>query len=194
MKFTQDWFSHNIANFNHIKNELGDIQRILEIGCFEGRASCWMLENMLHPHGHLYVIDTFKGSDEHTGMNLSELRKTFDSNIDEVRKETQGVFVMEKTSCEALGSLIFDKLFDHFDFIYVDGSHKAPDVLTDACMAFNLLRPGGIMLFDDYMWMAQPGILNQPKIAIDTFATIFSDKCVVRMVGYQMAIQKIKEV
>lgn len=191
MKFTQDWFSHNINNFQTIKKELGSIPRILEIGCFEGRATCWMLENMLDTDGLIYVVDTFKGSDEHKDLDLSAVRDTFNANIDETRKDTQGVFVFEKTSYEALGSMIFDSLYGYFDFIYIDGSHRAPDVLTDACMAFGLLKSGGIMLFDDYMWMAQPGILNQPKIAVDTFSTVFSDQCAVRMVGYQCAVQKL---
>ena len=39
-----------------------------------------------------------------------------------------------------------------FDFIYIDGSHIAKDVLTDACMAWPLLMPKGLMVFDDYMW------------------------------------------
>lgn len=190
MKFTQDWFSHNIPNFQAVKKELGSVERILEIGCFEGRATCWMLENMLNPNGWLYAIDTFEGSEEHTNLELNNLFDTFQSNIDEARKETQGVSVYSKTSYHALSFLIAEGYRDYFDFIYVDGSHKAPDVMTDACMSFNLLKPNGIMLFDDYMWLGMPGILNQPKIAIDAFTTLFSDRCVVRMVGYQLAIQK----
>lgn len=190
MKFTQDWFSHNISNFQHIHNELKSVERILEIGAFEGKATCWMLQNMLNSDGHIHVIDTFKGSEEHTGLDTSDLFDTFKQNIDEARKETQGVFVIAKDSYTGLASLIADGMHERFDFIYVDGSHTAPDVLTDACMAFGLLRPNGIMLFDDYMWMAIPELLHRPKAAIDFFTTIFSEKCVVRMVGYQLAIQK----
>ncbi len=32
--------------------------------------------------------------------------------------------------------------------IYVDGSHKARDVIADAVLAWALLRPGGILIFD----------------------------------------------
>ena len=38
------------------------------------------------------------------------------------------------------------------DFIYVDGSHQAHDVLCDAILSFKLLRVGGIVCFDDYLW------------------------------------------
>lgn len=190
MKFTQDWFSHNIPNFQQVKHELKSVERILEIGAFEGKASCWMLQNMLNTDGHLYVIDTFEGSEEHVGLDTTTLRDTFNQNITEARKETQGVYVYQKPSYVGLAGLIHDGFSERFDFIYVDGSHTAPDVLTDACMAFGLLRKGGIMLFDDYMWMGIPELLHRPKAAIDFFTTIFSEKCVVRMVGYQLAIQK----
>lgn len=191
MKFTQDWFSHNIGNFQHIKSELKEINFILEVGCFEGRATCWMLENMLSDNGVITVIDTFKGSAEHEELDLSEMRKTFGENVEKARKETQFVDVLQDTSYDGLAYLIRGGDHEHFDFIYIDGSHKAPDVLTDACMAFGLLKPGGVMLFDDYMWMAMPGITNQPKLAVDAFTTVFSDRAIIRMTGYQLAIQKI---
>lgn len=191
MKYTQDWFSHNIGNFQHIKNELKTVDHILEIGCFEGRATCWMLQNMLSDNGDIVVIDTFVGSAEHGTLDLTEMRKTFDENVAEVKRPTQELTVLPIPSYDGLGALIGDGLHGYFDFIYVDGSHTAPDVLTDACMAFGLLRQGGVMLFDDYMWMAQPGILNQPKIAIDAFTTIFSNHSIIRMTGYQLAIQKV---
>lgn len=41
-----------------------------------------------------------------------------------------------------------------FDFYYVDGSHVAPDVMADAVLGWRLLKPGGIMVFDDYEWGA----------------------------------------
>lgn len=39
-----------------------------------------------------------------------------------------------------------------FDLIYIDGSHMRLDVLTDAVMAWQLLRVHGILVFDDYEW------------------------------------------
>lgn len=39
---------------------------------------------------------------------------------------------------------------ERFDFIYVDGSHRSPDVIYDAILSFGLLKKGGIMIFDDY--------------------------------------------
>jgi predicted O-methyltransferase YrrM len=61
-----------------------------------------------------------------------------------------------------------------FDLIYVDASHYAVDVLTDAVLSFKLLKAGGILIFDDYLWAGDENIIYYPKIAIDSFTNIFS--------------------
>jgi predicted O-methyltransferase YrrM len=85
-----------------------------------------------------------------------------------------------------------------FDFIYVDGSHQAPDVLCDAVMSFRLLRPGGIIAFDDYLWQeplpygADP--IRSPKIAIDAFTNIYCRKItVLSMHLYQLYVRKLSD-
>ena len=161
MKFTQDWFTSNIGNFEAAKLVLPDNKRILEIGCFEGRATCWMLENMLADDGIILCVDTFKGGQEHEGMDLSRLRDVFEENISACAKPKQEVKILENLSYKSLAMLIMGGL--EFDFIYVDGSHEIQDVITDACMAFQLLKPGGVMLFDDYEGT------EDMKTAINTF-------------------------
>ena len=189
MSYTQDWFSHNIPNFQHIMKVLPEKKAFLEIGCFEGRASCWMLDNGLADDGLLVCVDTFAGSEEHDKLKLTDLRKTFDANIAKHKSENQTVTVIQDTSYQGLARLINDK--EQFDFIYVDGSHTAPDVMTDACMAFGLLKSGGIMLFDDYLWTDMPGMLHRPKLAVDLFVTLFSEKCEMILLGYQLGIKKL---
>jgi Methyltransferase domain len=81
-------------------------------------------------------------------------------------------------------------------FIYIDGSHQAPDVLADSVLAFQLLRVGGIMIFDDYLWRMEPegrqDSLNIPKPAIDSFINIFQRKLrvVSGFTNYQLYIEK----
>jgi len=40
-----------------------------------------------------------------------------------------------------------------FDLAFIDGSHVARDVLTDALLLWPYIKPGGYMVFDDYEWM-----------------------------------------
>jgi predicted O-methyltransferase YrrM len=86
-----------------------------------------------------------------------------------------------------------------FDLIYVDGSHTAPDVLSDAVLAFQLLRVGGVMIFDDYLWTMETqryvDPLNLPKTAIDAFTMIFMRKARVLpgMPNAQCYVEKIAD-
>jgi predicted O-methyltransferase YrrM len=99
------------------------------------------------------------------------------------------VLPIKSTSVEALGGLIAQK--KQFDFIYIDGSHLAKDVLTDACMAWPLLKKNGFMVFDDYMWKP-PGfkLLDRPKLAVDSFVNMFEDDLAIAHIGYQLIVRK----
>ena len=187
--FTQDWFSHNIPNFEVIKKLIPECKDILEIGCFEGRATCWMLENLLTNDGNILCVDTFQGSEEHTDMDFSEVFTRWKSNVNWVRKESQTCSGYIGKSYDVLASLITEK--KEFDFIYVDGSHTSPDVMTDACMAWGMLKKGGIMLFDDYLWGDVPGMLHRPKLGVDYFTTLFSEQNELCLLGYQYGLRKI---
>ena len=72
------------------------------------------------------------------------------------------VHIIKGNSSEKLLELELDS----FDFIYIDGSHKCLDVYLDACLAWKLLKPGGYIVFDDYLFNTGD-ILGSPKEAIE---------------------------
>lgn len=196
--FTQDWFSRSIPSWTLILNKLSERTthlRILEVGVFEGRSTCWLLQNHCKtPESSIVAIDSFQGGIEHQGMELGTLRKRFEANIATVESPAQ-VEIREGFSLPQLAKLIAEG-YQRFDFISIDASHKAPDVLGDAVLGFELLKPGGVMAFDDYIWSPmRPGTENPlllPKAAIDAFTTLFSQK--IRIIPnlplYQLYIQK----
>lgn len=195
--FTQDWFTHNTTNFNDCKKRitesLGGINSILEIGCYEGRGTCWMLENMLSDNGSIVCIDPFLGVDNperaDPGLRYKPLEDRFNYNVAISKKPTQTVNVIPTGSYTAVASLITTAA--QFDFIYVDGDHAGEAAMTDACMAWGLLKQGGIMMFDDYFWDHVPDVLDRPKMAVDAFMNTFIRRFIVTSVGYQVAIQKL---
>ena len=72
-------------------------------------------------------------------------------------------------------------------------------MLADAVLSFWLLRRGGVMVFDDYLWSLEPwgqqDPLNMPKPAIDAFINIYQRKLRV-LAGiplYQIAIEKLAD-
>ena len=182
MNFTQDWFSNNIPNFESCMSATPEKKLFLEIGAFEGRATCWLLENGLSDKGSIVCIDPFSGSVEHGGIDMQSVEARFWSNVKATQKPTQTVSAFKKPSYEALAEMIGHRYM--FDFIYVDGVHSAVGALTDACMAWGLLKQGGVMLFDDYLYPHEP-----TKVGIDAFLNSF-DGYKLLVDNYQLAVQK----
>jgi hypothetical protein len=73
----------------------------------------------------------------------------------------------------------------------VDGEHFANTVITDACMAWKVLKPGGIIIFDDYEFTEKNDVLLQPKLAINAFLLMFQREMKVLYKEYQIIIQKL---
>jgi predicted O-methyltransferase YrrM len=194
-KFTVDWFSFNIPVWkqclDHMKNK-PDLM-FLEVGSFEGRSATWLLENILtHKTSKMVCVDTFDGSVEHIDdPELNKLLPTlYDTFCHNISSFADQVIIKRGKSQEILKHM--DQLFD---FIYIDGDHTAVAVLEDAVLSFALLKPGGILIFDDYMWGVDLADKNKrnpniPKNAIDTFLMIYADKLDILYIDNQAIISK----
>jgi len=159
-----DWFSQHIPDWERLLAEFvaKPKLRFLEVGSFEGRSAVWMLQNVLtDPSSSLVCVDTFQGGDDMASLDLTGLRQTF---IDNVAPFGRRVRLITEHSGTALRTLR-----GPFDFVYVDASHIAEDVLEDAVLAWRLLRTGGIMAFDDYIWRGPPDPRLCPRAGIDAF-------------------------
>lgn len=188
LQFSADWFSHNEYNLNKLfDDKLKGKKDFLEIGSFEGRSSCWFL-NKIDDDASLTCVDTWQGSKEHEGFDFNPVYQRFKDNTSITRKPDQRLKVMVMTSFKAMANLIADD--KKFDFIYIDGSHLAKDVMTDACMAMQLIRDGGVIVFDDYEWTDLPDPIDRPKIAVDYFRQLFNKDIDLIFSAYQLAIQK----
>lgn len=190
-KFTQDWFHWAPELWEKLIPLLPARERFLELGAYEGRSTAWATEHMLQDDGVLLSVDTWEGAEEHKGggVNMAEVEKNFDHNHQVLRElyPNRSILKFKMTSYEALTKLAGGL---PFDFIYIDASHTAPDVLTDACMAWPLLIKDGVMVFDDYLWGDPRDVLHRPKLAVDTFTNIFAEQLVPVHLGYQLVVRK----
>jgi predicted O-methyltransferase YrrM len=191
-QFTKDWFNWAPAVWEQLTPMLSGKagqRNFLEIGSFEGRSSIWIAENMMQDGDYLRCIDTWEGGEEHGEEDMSEVEERFRANLIVATEKfpERLIFQSKGTSVARLAQLQGKTMFD---FIYIDGSHKAPDVLTDACMAWPLLKLEGLMVFDDYMWGNPRDALHRPKIAIDAFTNIFGETAEIVHVGYQLVVRK----
>jgi predicted O-methyltransferase YrrM len=191
-QFTKDWFGWAPPVWEQLipmlPGEAGK-RNFLEIGSFEGRSTVWTMENMMQKGDYIYCIDTWEGGEEHGAEDMQAVFERFKANTAIAKDKTKVVrgYAMD-TSTTELASKIQDGF--QYDFIYIDGSHIAKDVLTDACMAWQVLKPKGIIVFDDYVWGDPRDILHRPKVAIDAFTNIFAEEVEVIHVGYQLVVRK----
>lgn len=161
--FSTDW-SQSIAHWPQLFAESGLIGKpdlhFLEVGCFEGRTTLWLFEHVLtDPSAEMFVIDPFTAGSQQSARFEANLA-AYRTRLLVVRGRSETVLLEKR------------KLFPLFDFIYIDGSHEARDVLSDCVLTWPLLKPGGRVVFDDYYWPEMPA-LDAPTIAVDAFVACY---------------------
>jgi len=185
-QFTTNWFEPHIPRWQKTLFHLKDKQiNVLEIGVFEGRSTTWILEELLNnSKSRLVAVDIFEkfwwGYDH---------EKTFRENIRKSGHESQ-VEIIKNNSFAALTELN-QQSPTKFDFIYIDGSHTACDVLSDAVLCWNLLKERGILIFDDYEWDYYEEEYNNPRLAVDAFLKCYQQQIEIIYKRYQVAIRKV---
>lgn len=195
-EFTKDFFTKHIDNFKTIIEILGPVELALEIGSYQGRSACWMLQNMITDTGRLTCIDPFTHQDltpwdcDTPADGNLDIAARFQRNIDEHKKPNQTVRLMIQRSYPALAQLVTEK--QQFDFIYIDGNHSTATTLADACMAFGLTKMGGIMLFDDYFNQGFDQTLGGCKPSIDAFVNLFTNYVTPVVNNTQVGVQRIR--
>jgi predicted O-methyltransferase YrrM len=197
-EFTVDWHTNHANNWRLIfQRLLPQPRKLLEIGSFEGRSAAWFMDNVFTPDavGDVYCIDAWQTSVEFDNARISAAEARFDSNIERAMKHAPHVKVhkIKQASRAALAQLLAEGHAESFDFIYVDGSHLANDVLTDLVFAFALCKLGGVIVCDDYLWRQGSNPAATPKLAIDSFVNCFLGKIAVLggMPVYQLYLSKI---
>jgi predicted O-methyltransferase YrrM len=183
-KFSSDWFSYNIPNWTRVLSGLKGKPNVayLEIGVYEGRSFFWVVDNILtHPSSRAVAIDTF---DKFGGGDPEEV---FYENVRRSGR-SPAIKVIKGFSQQKLRDLALNS----FDLIYVDGDHSSRSVLLDAVLSWDLLRDGGIMIFDDYAWDFILPTEMRPTFALDMFQTLFRDEFQVLVKDYQLIIRKAK--
>ena len=194
--FTSDWFSDNINQWDKYKDFFDNKPNIhcLELGSYQGRSALYIVNNYCNGAGsYLDAVDTWKGSVEHNNKEKSNLEGFFINNTFKylqagtikMHKGFSSDFLIKAVQEVRLG------VRDKYNFIYIDASHVAKDVLLDAVLSWEILKDNGIIAFDDYNWdhyKNQP--CNNPKIAIDAFLQIYDNKYEILHKDYQVHIRK----
>nr|WP_279308106.1 class I SAM-dependent methyltransferase [Niveispirillum sp. BGYR6] len=158
----------------------------MEVGSYEGASACYVVETIT-PVGELelHCVDSWEGGIEHqdASMQMSHTEMRFHHNMAVAASKAPhklDLHVHKGNSDVQLAKLLAEGKQGYFDMVYIDGSHQAPDVLCDAVLGFKLLKVGGLLVFDDYLWAETlpngPDLLRCPKPAIDAFINLYFRK------------------
>ncbi len=180
-RYTQDWFSyheaHWLRHFGHLAGRPG--LQAAEVGSYEGRSACWIVQHLLTgKDSRLICVEPFQ--------EYADQERNFDHNI-RVAGCADKIVKLRGRSQQVLPFLAEES----FDFVYIDGSHMILDVLQDAAMCWRLVRPGGILVFDDNEHTLFPdsfGMSAGP--AISAFLSLLSGEYELLFEDWQVALRK----
>ena len=188
--FSSDWAAEHFFTWAELLHQLRDKRvRILEIGSWEGRSALFFLNYL--PHSRIVCVDTFGGNVEHSlDPYWIELALKSESQFD----STLAAFADRVEKIKGNSATILAKLGisgRRFDLAYIDGSHMATDVYSDAVLTWPLMERTGIVIFDDYEWDLMNEESERPRLGIDAFLAAFSGHYKELHRGYQIAIVKL---
>jgi hypothetical protein len=177
--FSNNWFMNNVKVWDRILEPLKGKPnlRYLEVGVFEGQSFLWMFEEVLtHPGSKATAVDVFF---------FEGLEARFRENLERAGV-TDRVRVIKGFSNEVLRPLKPNS----FDVIYIDGSHTAANVIRDGILAWDLLKEGGILIFDDYGLRPRFPVAIRPGPMVDAMISAFYKEVEVLDHGWQVILRK----
>jgi hypothetical protein len=179
--FSDDWFTRKLPIFRKAlepyKGKPG--LSYLEVGAYEGRSLLWMLENILtDPGATATAIDPLEGDVER--VYTANLRKSGQ------QRKVRTIVGYSQVELRRLS-------VDSYDIVYIDGSHTSEDVLEDAVLGWRLVKPGGLLMFDDYEW---PGgdpplpLRERPRPALDVFYAFYGSRLEIVHSDYELIFRR----
>ncbi len=182
--FSNKWFLNNFDIFNFfLPKEKNSKFDYLEVGCFEGLSSFFVLSEYKAVNAILLDIWDMPNPNSKTlSHNFNSIEKAFDNNL--------SGFNFTKIKDDSVVAM--RKLFKQnksFDFIYIDGSHNGEDILSDAIEAFKILKKEGLIFFDDFLQYDKNRAL-QSYDGIEKFLNLYSNYLKIEYFQNNLVVRK----
>lgn len=147
------WFRHVRREFCPLLLEYaGRPITYVEIGCWAGASAEWVAKNVLtHPASIGVGIDPYLPDKPHHPVQAIRARAHHRLEFMGSRwhwLELRSVIALRMLP-ERLWQLREDRS-QLIDVLYIDGDHSAPGVMQDFAIAWQCLRIGSLVVFDDY--------------------------------------------
>ncbi len=177
----QGWGSSDSPVFAEVFRQLRP-RSVIEVGAWKGRSAVHMAElaRELGLDTLIVCVDTWLGGLDHmlsdewrTQLRMTNgiphLYSVFVANVIE-RGLAGSIIPFAQTSTTAAAFLL--RCGVAVDLLHIDASHEEADVLADCRAWWKLLRPGGVLIGDDYT-EAWPGVVNAAHVfAAETGCTL----------------------
>ncbi len=186
-EFTKDWVTKKSRLWKRVLSPFVGFPGVrgLEIGSYEGRSACWFLDNVLTGEGAvLHCVDVWQKSPQTPKPHKAE--KRFRGNTAEYGER---LVVHKCLSSEFAVKMLHQGSRELFDFIYLDSTHEASELISDLVLTWELLKPGGVLICDDYKLRQKDITHVHPSVAIDAFLACHQDWIDVHS-GYQRVVAK----
>jgi predicted O-methyltransferase YrrM len=193
-QFTRSWFrNRNLPTFRELiyPEFHGRPIVYLEIGVFEGQSMSWMGQHVLTAPGSLGIgIDPWLMT---TKLDSEFMERVMD-RADHNTKIFPNVELIRGNSCEVLRKMCSEGYAgitkNSVDICMIDGDHNRLAVYDDAIHVYQLVKPGGWILFDD-VENDKPK-QDHVKHGLDMFTSEYNDR--IKSLwkhGYMEAYQKL---
>ena len=124
---------------------------------------------------------------EYDDSYIKSVEERFDFNISQTHASEKVIKIIGNSQ-DVMRSLPFN----NYDILYIDGSHLASDVLTDAVLGWGLVKVGGFIVFDDYDFQFYDSLNagQDTKIGIDAFLKGFHKNVNIIYQAHQVIVEK----
>jgi len=156
-----------------LKPYVGQSIKLLEIGVWEGRSACWLLDNVLtHPNARYVGVDCWVSPPQ---VPVSARRHLAYHGV-------------KARIIDGDSEVVVPKLTEKFHAVVIDGGHSREKCAADLKNTWQKLLPGGILICDDY---AYPGLPEVPA-AVDEFQDAHKDDLVLLFKAVAIAFRKLR--
>lgn len=149
--------------------------QLLEIGSYEGLSAVWLITAAMRAADSVFsaAVEDRLGNayaridvkltcvDAWPGPEYQSIKERCLENLRRTGVAPRFIDVHALPSSQVLPGLPSRS----FDFIYIDGSHKEIDVHFDTCHALRIIKPGGMILWDDVVNPSTPAEELIPAVA-----------------------------
>ncbi len=197
---SRNWVRRKPANWTKYILPLRDTfpeLRLLEIGVFEGMSACWWLDNLLTRPNDFYLgIDPWDSKFmAHSFARQGVMDQVHAKAVKSLKPYGNKAHLYHGESVEAFRPApeLKDLLLpESFEVAYIDGVHEPPGAMIDSVNVWSVVRPGGIIVWDD--WNAgNPRNKPHPmEVFLRNFFALIDGKYEVLWAQVQFGIRKLE--